>query len=125
MADPTKAMKEIVCQRVGANIYGRAAVFIARAEAGDDAGARAELMALLEFFPVDSNEPDILVGNCPVCAGKGAFPETGLACDACYGGGEWSGSPDPEDPDNFWVDDKTGERVNAQTGERTEGRAHG
>jgi hypothetical protein len=24
--------------------------------------------------------------------------------------GEWSGSPDPDDPDNFWIDDKTGER---------------
>lgn len=32
---------------------------------------------------------------------------------------EWSGSPDPEDPDNFWIDDETGERVNAHTGERT------
>ena len=33
--------------------------------------------------------------------------------------GEWSGTPDPSDPDNFWVDDKTEERVNAETGERT------
>jgi hypothetical protein len=32
---------------------------------------------------------------------------------------EWSGSPDPNDPDNYWIDDKTGERVNAKTGERT------
>lgn len=32
---------------------------------------------------------------------------------------DWSGSPCPKDPDNFWIDDKTGERVNAQTGERT------
>lgn len=32
---------------------------------------------------------------------------------------EWSGSPDPDDPDNFWIDDETGERVNAITGERT------
>ena len=31
----------------------------------------------------------------------------------------WSGSPDPFDPDNFWIDDDTGERVNAATGERT------
>ena len=31
---------------------------------------------------------------------------------------EWSGSPDPDDPDNFWIDDETGERVNAITGER-------
>lgn len=35
-------------------------------------------------------------------------------------GKEWSGHPDPRDPDNFWIDDKTGERVNAATGERTE-----
>ena len=32
--------------------------------------------------------------------------------------GEWSGSPDPNDPDNYWIDDVTGERVNAHTGER-------
>ena len=32
---------------------------------------------------------------------------------------EWSGSLDPTDPDNFWIDDTTGERVNAKTGERT------
>ena len=32
---------------------------------------------------------------------------------------EWLGSPDPDDPDNFWIDDETGERVNAHTGERT------
>lgn len=31
---------------------------------------------------------------------------------------EWRGSPDPTDPDNFWIDDDTGERVNAHTGER-------
>jgi hypothetical protein len=30
--------------------------------------------------------------------------------------GEWSGSPDPNDPDNFWIDDRTGERVNAWKG---------
>lgn len=33
--------------------------------------------------------------------------------------GGWFGSPDPVDPDNFWIDDETGERVNAHTGERT------
>ena len=32
---------------------------------------------------------------------------------------EWSGSPCPIDPDNFWIDDETGERVNATTGERS------
>ena len=26
---------------------------------------------------------------------------------------EWSGSPDPADPDNYWIDDETGERVHA------------
>ncbi|MGK2884347.1 MAG: hypothetical protein ACSLE8_06160 [Rhodococcus sp. (in: high G+C Gram-positive bacteria)] len=31
----------------------------------------------------------------------------------------WSSSPCPLDPDNFWIDDATGERVNAKTGERT------
>lgn len=34
-------------------------------------------------------------------------------------GVEWSGSPDPNDPDNYWIDDDTGERVSAKTGERT------
>lgn len=31
---------------------------------------------------------------------------------------EWSGSPSPEAPDDWWVDDGTGEYVNAETGER-------
>ena len=33
----------------------------------------------------------------------------------------WSGSPCPIDPENFWIDDDTGERVNTKTGERTAG----
>ncbi len=32
---------------------------------------------------------------------------------------EWSASPCPVDPDNYWIDDETGERVNADTGKRT------
>lgn len=32
---------------------------------------------------------------------------------------EWTGSPCPRDPDNFWIDDATGERVCAATGART------
>ena len=32
---------------------------------------------------------------------------------------EWSGSLCPIDPDNFWIDDETGERVCATTGART------
>lgn len=31
---------------------------------------------------------------------------------------EWSGSPAPESPDEWWIDDKTGEYVNAWTHER-------
>jgi hypothetical protein len=31
----------------------------------------------------------------------------------------WSGSPDPCSPDDYWIDDKTNERVSAVTGERT------
>lgn len=27
---------------------------------------------------------------------------------------QWSGSPDPNDPDNFWIDDATGQRIPAQ-----------
>ncbi len=26
---------------------------------------------------------------------------------------EWSGFPCPDDPDNFWIDDETGERIEA------------
>lgn len=33
---------------------------------------------------------------------------------------EWSGACDPCDPANYWIDDETGERVSAATGERTE-----
>ena len=32
---------------------------------------------------------------------------------------EWSGSLCPIDPANFWIDDVTGERVNALTNERS------
>ena len=35
---------------------------------------------------------------------------------------EWSGYCDPCDPANYWIDDETGERVNATTGERSEHR---
>lgn len=31
---------------------------------------------------------------------------------------EWSGYCDPCDPANYWIDDETGERVSAETGER-------
>jgi hypothetical protein len=33
---------------------------------------------------------------------------------------EWSGSCDPCDPANYWIDDETDERVNAATGQRTQ-----
>ena len=32
---------------------------------------------------------------------------------------EWSGSPDPCSPDDYWIDDKTNERVSTVTAERT------
>jgi hypothetical protein len=32
---------------------------------------------------------------------------------------EWSGSCDPCDPANYWIDDDTNERVDAVTGERS------
>lgn len=31
----------------------------------------------------------------------------------------WSGYPDPDDPDTYWIDDLTGERVHQIAGERT------
>lgn len=33
---------------------------------------------------------------------------------------EWSGSPDPDDPDNYWIDDATGQRRKAPNGEIVE-----
>lgn len=32
---------------------------------------------------------------------------------------EWQGHPDPLAPDDFWIDDETGERVCAENGERS------
>jgi hypothetical protein len=32
---------------------------------------------------------------------------------------EWWGSRDPSDPDNYWICEHTGERLNIHTGERT------
>ena len=32
------------------------------------------------------------------------------AVQAIEDAGTWSGSPDPADPDNYWIDDETGER---------------
>ena len=46
-------------------------------------------------------------------------PNRCQVCDKPYDAHEWSGSQDPEDPDNFWIDDVTGERVSAHTGERS------
>lgn len=61
---------------------------------------------------------------CPTC--QHLFDEgdldsgTGRQPDAMPDAPEqaWSGHPDPDDPDHFWIDDVTGERVNATTGER-------
>ena len=66
-------------------------------------------------------EEDKESGLCRIC-----HVEMTEECPGCGGIGyhktpcsEWSGSPDPSDPDNFWIDDTTKERVNAKTGERT------
>ena len=40
-----------VCDRAGANVYGRIEEAVEAMESGDDAGARRELLALLKFFP--------------------------------------------------------------------------
>jgi hypothetical protein len=50
---------------------------------------------------------------------SGPFATEAEAIADAQGGAEWSGSLCPIDPDNYWIDDKTGERVNAVTGERT------
>lgn len=36
-----------------------------------------------------------------------------VAADLGHAPQEWSGSPCPDDPDNYWIDDVTGERVKA------------
>ncbi|MER8983938.1 hypothetical protein [Mesorhizobium sp. M0843] len=51
MINPVRKAREDVCQRVGANIYGRVEQFLAKAEVGDDQAARDELMFLMRFFP--------------------------------------------------------------------------
>ena len=57
-------------------------------------------------------------------SGNAAIPhpntdECTAACNNTVPDDDWSGSLDPSDPDNFWIDDATGERVNAHTGERS------
>lgn len=48
-----------VCEKVGANIYGRTTEFLRLAEADDMAGARRELLDLLSFFDAEK-EADTL-----------------------------------------------------------------
>ena len=43
--------REQVCNRAGANVYGRIDAAVEAMESGDDHGARRELLALLKFFP--------------------------------------------------------------------------
>lgn len=54
--------------------------------------------------------------NCAECGLVECPGSVGLPCSAVS---EWSGSLDPNDPDNYWINDETGERVCAKTGERT------
>ena len=51
MNNPVRQARDQVCDRVGANIYGRIDQFLATVEEGDDQRARDELLALLKFFP--------------------------------------------------------------------------
>lgn len=43
---------------------------------------------------------------CPDCKGLGAFPETGMTCDRCLGGGTVSMADDAPDTDG-WTNDHT------------------
>ncbi|MER9195283.1 hypothetical protein NKI13_18570 [Mesorhizobium australicum] len=49
--NPVEEARKAVCNRVGANVYGRVEAFLRDVETGDDKGARYELLALLKFFP--------------------------------------------------------------------------
>ncbi len=60
--------------------------------------------------------------RCPDC-GLPTIPAnqearaTDMRCDHCADA--WEADLDAADPDNFWIDRASGERVNAVTGERT------
>lgn len=56
MTSPVEQARDAVCNRVGANIYGRVEYFLRMAEQGDDKQARAELLALLKFFPKETRK---------------------------------------------------------------------
>ncbi len=48
---PIRKAQDAVCERVGANIYGRVSEFLRLAECGEDSKARQELLELLKYFP--------------------------------------------------------------------------
>ncbi len=52
------------------------------------------------------------------CECDNSHQQNSTVCRWCSAN-EWSGSPDPCSPAEYWIDDKTNERVSAVTGERT------
>lgn len=61
-----------------------------------------------------------VVGDDPIamilaCLFTAGYSEVYDFCDQVLGPmkPEWSGHPDPDDPDNYWIDDATGERRKA------------
>lgn len=84
---------------------------VARAEK-ETAGMLAELRKA-ESFISGFEDDELQEGIAELLAGIRA------AIARAEGTADWSGSPDPADPDNFWIDDATGERVDASTGVRT------
>jgi hypothetical protein len=59
----------------------------------------ASLRNVLVYFAID-----------PTISGGALTVQSHITPDAP----EWSGSPCPIDPDNYWIDDATGERIAAR-----------
>lgn len=100
-------------------VDGGAFAALGRALAGFNGGpaAAADIIegaaSALDLFMPDETADERAMGPDPIAA---AILD---ATRAARVNAEWSGSPDPAAPDTHWIDDATGERVNAETGERT------
>jgi hypothetical protein len=71
-------------------------------------------------FATNSDYDLRISGICAACKTQHAPPVlTGVTTRNSAEATEWSGSCDPCDPANYWIDDETDERISAATGERT------
>ena len=76
-------------------------------------------VALIRDPNVPMGQPAPLHVVCP-CGAKVPHTDAGMTCQTCgqsfdnRGWLQWSGHPDPTDPDNYWIDDATGQRRRAK-----------